>query len=367
MTGLSATLIVRDEARHIEGCLASLVPHVDEIVLVDTGSSDDTVERARHFPIALHRFAWRDDFALARNFAIEQARGDWILYIDADERLAVPSAVHLVAMLADPGKLAWHVRFAPRLDSTPYAELRLFRRDPRIRFRGAIHESVLDSVAALAGADPGATGDSEVAIQHLGYEADQAYKNERNIPLLRARLACDPGHLFSWWHLGQCLRLSGDVMGAVEAWRQGIALARAVPATQRSLGDAQCVVSLLKLEIGRGADATGLLEEALALYPDHLVLRWMAARLALERGDAAAALPVLEHLAAIDADSFFDRRVSYRKALFRHRAREALALCLFRLGRYADAAQAYRQAAPHAPDPQGCEIKARLAEARALA
>ena len=128
-------MIVRDEAHVIEACLRSLVGKVDEIVVVDTGSCDDTVEKALRFPIRLHRFDWCDDFSAARNFALEQAKGDWILYIDADELFEVPEAETLDAVLADTGKVAWDLRFYPRIDWTPYAEPRLFRNDPRIRFR----------------------------------------------------------------------------------------------------------------------------------------------------------------------------------------------------------------------------------------
>ena len=86
---VSATLIVRDESAFIEECLASLEGFVDEIVLVDTGCRDDTLEKARRFPIKLHSFPWCHDFSAARNYAIAQASGQWILYIDADERLEV--------------------------------------------------------------------------------------------------------------------------------------------------------------------------------------------------------------------------------------------------------------------------------------
>jgi hypothetical protein len=90
----------------------------------------------------------------------------------------------------------------------------------------------------------------------------------------------------------------------------------------------------------------------------------MRATLALSRGDDDTARPVLERLAAIDLDCFYDRLVSYDKALFRHLAKEALALCHFRAGRYAEAARLYRQAAAHAPNHEECEVKATLAEMR---
>jgi tetratricopeptide (TPR) repeat protein len=367
MSRLSAALIVRDESSFIEGCLQSLVGRVDEIVVVDTGSRDDTVEKALRFPITLHRFAWRDDFAVARNFALDRASGDWILYIDADERFEVPHPAMLGAALADDRKVAWNLRFHPRVAWTPYAELRLFRNDPRIRFHGAIHERVHEGVAGVARADGKTTGDCDLALHHVGYEDDQAHKNPRNIPLLRARLERDPDHLYSWWHLGQSLLLAGDEEGALATWTRGMEVARMLPAATQCISDAQSAVALIRLRIKRGEAVEPILREALALYPDHLSLRWIEATSALERGEDEAARPVLETLAAIDPDHFFDRRVSYDKALFRYLARDALALCHFRAGRFADAARFYRMAAQGSPDREACEVKARLAELRAVA
>jgi tetratricopeptide (TPR) repeat protein len=361
---LTAALIVRDESRFIEGCLESLVGRVDEIVLVDTGSRDDTIAKALQFPIKLYQFDWCDDFSAARNFALEQATGNWILYIDADERFAIPQREMLGRVLGDDSKVAWRLRLHPRIDWTAYAELRLFRNDPRIRFRGAIHERVHDSVDVVVRSDKMEIGDCELVLQHVGYEDDQARKNPRNIPLLRARLAGDPKHLYSWWHLGQCLQLAGDAEGAVAAWSNGIAVARQVPATARDISAAQCIESLLKLQIGRGIDVTGLLREARALYPNHLSLQWIEATWALERGDNESARAPLEMLAAIDPEQFFDPRVAYHKAIFRHLAKEALALCWFRQGCFDKAARLYHLAAQHSPDRQGCEVKARLAELR---
>jgi tetratricopeptide (TPR) repeat protein len=367
MNRLAAALIVRDESRFIEECLQSLAGCVDEIVLVDTGSSDDTIEKAQRFPISLYRFAWCGDFSAARNFGLEQAKSDWILYIDADERFGVPDPQVLRDVLADQKKVAWRLRFHPRLDWTPYSELRLFRNDPRIRFRGAIHERMEEGIHAVVRADGMEIGECGLVLQHVGYEDDQTRKNPRNIPLLRSRVQSDPDHLYSWWHLGQCLHLAGDNDAAVAAWTQGMEAARRIPADRRCISDAQSAAWLIKVQIGRGADVSALLEEAIELYPEHLTLTWMKATWSLGRGDYETAGPLLEALAAIDPDTFFDRRVSYHKAIFRHLAKEALALCRFREGRYKEAARLYRQAAEHSPDRQECEIKARLAELRAAA
>jgi len=365
MGRLSATLIVRDESRFIEGCLQSLVGHVDEIVVVDTGSRDDTIAKARQFPVKFGHFAWCDDFSAARNYALEQASGDWILYIDADERFEVPDRAILDSVLADDGKVAWSLRFHPLIDWTPYAEPRIFRNDPRIRFEGIIHETMRPGIERVACSDGKATGRCDLALHHVGYEDDQAPKNARNIPLLRARLARDPDHLYSWWHLGQSLELAGDEDGAAAAWAHGAAVAQAKPAAARRLEDSLSAHALIKLRIKRNQPADDLLQETLALYPRNLALRWLAARRALERGALDAARPDLEMLAAIDAGSFFDPELAYEKALFRHLAKEALALCHFQAGRYREAAHFYRLAAAGSPDPQGCNVKARLAQLRA--
>ena len=84
---LSATLIVRDEERNLRDCLGSIDGVVDEVVVVDTGSTDGSVEIARELGARVDLPPWRGDFSEARNVALEEARGEWILYLDADERL----------------------------------------------------------------------------------------------------------------------------------------------------------------------------------------------------------------------------------------------------------------------------------------
>jgi tetratricopeptide (TPR) repeat protein len=364
MTLLSATLIVRDESAFIEACLESLAGVVDEIVIVDTGSRDDTLEKAARFPVVLHHFPWCGDFSAARNHAIERSSGDWILYIDADERLQAPNRALLRRMLADPDKAAWRLRLHPRVGWTAYAELRLFRNDPRIRFHGEIHERVHGDVNAVCRSDARQIGLSELTLTHVGYEGDQTRKLGRNIPLLREYLAREPTRVYCWWHLGEMLRLQGDEQGARDAWRKGIEVVRAQPPGVTSRSDSPPFVSLIGLQSDRNEAIDDLLREALALFPEHLTLQWMAAKHAIETGDDATAHPILERLAAIDAESFFDPDLAYEKALFSHLSREALALCHFRAGRFAQAAYWYRAAAAAAPDPAACELKARLAQAR---
>ena len=363
---VSAALIVRDESAFIEACLESLAAHVSEIVVVDTGSQDDTIEKAQRFPIKLHRFAWRQDFSAARNYAIAQASGDWILYIDADERLEVPDPAMWQETIADRAKAAWRLRFFLRVGWTPISELRLFRNDPRIRFRGVIHERMQDGINEVCRSDGLEIGFSPVALHHVGYEGSQHHKIARNVPLLREYLAQDPNRVYCWWHLGQMLLWDGDEDGAAEAWSMGVEAARRHGKTGLT-SNGMPYFSLIVLQHSRGMPVDALLAEAIEQFPRHLALRWLAAKHALEHGQGESARKDLEALASIDPDTFSDVEMSYDKRLFSYSSRESLALCHFRAGRYREAADWYRRAAPTASDPQACEVRAKLAEARSAA
>jgi glycosyltransferase involved in cell wall biosynthesis len=365
LPSVSAALIVRDESQFIDDCLRSLTGNVAEIVIVDTGSSDNTVEIARRYPIELHQFPWCNDFSAARNYALDRATKDWILYIDADERLEVPDRAALCRLLADRTKAGWELRLHPRVGWTAYSELRLFRNDPRIRFEGVIHERIRPGVERMARAEKLSIGACDVRLRHLGYEADQRSKNSRNIPLLREYLARDPDRLFCWYHLGECLRLAGEEDAAIAALATGIKRLLALAPETREVSGSGLYLSLLKMKHARGEAIDRLADEAFALFPDNLAIQWIAAQLAVDRGDLDAARPVLEKIAAINADTYFDPHLAYDQALFRHQSAGTLALCYFRAGRFEDAARLYRVAARTAPDPAGLELKARLAELRA--
>jgi tetratricopeptide (TPR) repeat protein len=364
MARISAALIVRDESAFIADCLHSLVGNVDDIVLVDTGSRDDTIEIANRFPVQLHHFTWCDDFSAARNFALERASGEWILAIDADERLEIPDREAYARLLADNGKAAWELRLHPRMGWTAYAKMRLFRNDPRIRYRGVVHERIEPGAVELARSDGLEVGMCDLRMVHTATEADQHAKVPRYLPLLRRQLARDPDHFYCWWHLGECLRLSGDKDAALEAWTAGLSRLRNIKPKSQKLSDSILYLSLIELQHECGKFSDALFAEAMSVYPGHLTLQWLAARRAVEHGDIEAAQPILEKLMAIDADTFFEPQLAYDKALFRHIPAQTLALGHFRSGRFDEASRLYRIAAQTAPDPDACYLKARLAELR---
>ena len=85
-------MIVRDEEKNLVRCLKSVVPVVDELIIVDTGSKDNTIDIAKEFGAKVFLFEWCDDFAAARNESLKHATGDWILQLDADDEL-LPTSI----------------------------------------------------------------------------------------------------------------------------------------------------------------------------------------------------------------------------------------------------------------------------------
>ena len=362
--GLSAALIVRDETAMLGDCLLSLRGLVDEIVVVDTGSTDGTPDLAAGLGARVVTSPWQGDFAAARNEALARARGRWILYIDADERIGPVSPADRDQLLSDDSVVAYTVRFRPRSGFTRYREHRIFRNDPRIQFRGVIHETMLPGVGAVAEADGLRIVPSAIAIDHLGYDGDQRRKHLRDIPLLRSRLAEDPDHGYSWQHLGHALEGIRDHEGARRAWLSGIEAARRRPVVFTP--DSLSYTALMHRELARGADITPLLDEAIARFPRNHLVRWIEARALLRRGQAAEALPVFAALAEVDTEALVEEDpLAYDVRIFGVWAIAGLALCCFRLGRYEESARHYARAEALDPQDPGHAVRRRLAEARA--
>ena len=360
---LSAALIVRNEERLLEDCLRSLAGRVDEIVVVDTGSTDRSRDIARDLGAHVHEVSWNDDFAAARNAAIEFARGDWILYIDADERVVDFERPGVEALLSDASCACCTVLFRPRRGYTRYREHRLFRNRPDLRFRGVIHETLLPALEEIAGREHVRIGRSAVAIDHLGYDGDLAHKHDRNLPLLHVRLRHDPAHVYSWCHLGTTLLALGDAASAEEAWSQGIAIARTL--ADDDLANSLPYLHQANLMLDQGHDAIALLEEACRRFPDNHALAWLRGRSLMNAQAHAAAMPIFAALAAIDPAQLQDGVMAFDASIFGANAHAAAGLCAFRLGRYAESEAHYARAEHAAPADPAFRAKRMLARAKA--
>jgi tetratricopeptide (TPR) repeat protein len=267
----------------------------------------------------------------------------------------------LAAELADPTLVASTLRFHPRTGYTAYPEYRLFRRDQKIRFSGAFHETMLPSLMPLL-AEGGRMGHSSLTIDHVGYDGDQSHKLDRNRHMLALALQERPERVYLWWHLGTVERDSGNAEAAETAWREGLLLAQ--QGRDRTGNVVLCVMELAKAQAARGEDCLPLLQKGLRLVPGNWLLRWLAAGTLRDRGDFAPAEAIFRELALQDPDRMIDS-AAYDRRIFGAGAWAELGYCAFLRQDYAASADWYGEAERREPRSLEYRAKRTLAQARA--
>jgi glycosyltransferase involved in cell wall biosynthesis len=361
---LAATLIVRDEAAVLERCLSSIQGVVDEIIVVDTGSRDESIAIAKRFGARVEELAWTGDFAQARNAALDLTDAEWILYIDADEHLAPVERAEVEALLADAPEASFRLLLQPHVGSTPYREYRLWRHDPRVRFEGVIHEKVVPAIQRVAEEDGRPIGVCDLLLVHDGYEGDQTHKHRRNMPLLRRQLANEPDNLFNLHHLARTLTGLGEAAEAREVLEHAVDVVRG-GAYDEGVG-ALAYGDLVRMRLDLGEDDVApLLEESRSRYPGNYQILFQEARFLTESEEYEQAIDRFETLVAVDLKGLVDQGPSYDERIFGLLAYDGMGLCLFRLGRNNEAAQAYAQAQRYEPENASFEAKRQVALARA--
>lgn len=354
---LSAAIIVRDEADFLRSCLGSIAASCDEIVVVDTGSTDDSRAVARSFGAVTDDLPWDDDFAAARNRALDLATGEWILYIDADERFedVDPAAVRRELREAHDA-VSLLVRFRARPIWTPYREFRLWRHRDDIRFVGRIHETMVGDIRRVADEEGLAIRDSRtVSICHDGYEGDQSAKHARNLPLLERRVVELPDRCYLWNHLASIREALGDAEGAVAAWTTGLELIRRRGLADRT--DVLCYAGLGFHLLAKGEDIAALVEECLAVAPWYPAAHWLAAANHRAQGRHGDAVPHLRWLLAMGRDPE-DPALAHHRGMFGEWAWRMLGECLYALGDLTGAVEVYREASAALPDDLELRTKA---------
>jgi glycosyltransferase involved in cell wall biosynthesis/Tfp pilus assembly protein PilF len=214
--GVSLCMIAKDEQENICGCLESVCGLVDEIIVVDTGSADSTKETARSCGAKVFSFPWTGSFADARNESLRHATGEWIIFLDADERLNTFGVEDCLRKSASARGVDAYVvpiiNSGPdgKADSTVGRAVRFFRNLPGMRFSGRVHENV-DRFLTESGAR---ARHADFEILHFGYalEPDIVRKKyERNLHLLQEELAECPGNSHFRYHLGlTCMALERE-------------------------------------------------------------------------------------------------------------------------------------------------------------
>jgi len=365
---LSAAIIVRDEAEHLDACLTSLHGLVDEIVVVDTGSVDSSVDVARRHGAVIGHEPWQDDFATPRNRSLDLASGEWILYVDADERVRAGDNTERRRFLAEAADFAgFRVAFVPRVGWTPYVEYRLWRHRPDVRFHGRMHESIVPAIHAAAEREGQLVAVSDVVtIDHFGYEGNQEHKYARDEPILLAALKEHPQRVFYYDHLARIYQARGRDEEARAMWLRGIEVVRARGGGHPD--DRLLWINLITHAFDRGkleGELEGLVEDALERFPGLPALELAAAKVEFVAGEPLRALRRLEWLTSLSPDEVIATGSSYDERVLGEWAWNLLGLCRFALGDWGDAARAFARAEEAAPGVPDYAVRRRLAQARA--
>jgi len=307
-TTLSACMIVRDEIDCLEACLDSLAPWVDEIAILDTGSVDGTWELVQVRAHQKAQIAWPEHFAEARNQALELATGDWVLVVDADERL-VSGGEALRAAVESAHLLAAEVCLRNNMGDDTQGEfwaVRLFRRVPQLRYTGRIHEQIAGAVQEMMAAAPHwRTERVPLVIEHDGYIPERFEakgKAERNIRLLEIAVS-EQGADAS---LHQRIYLEYKLSAALGAGPQGQmwllrSARRLLDATDVELATVPLAAEILVSASqawcrgGEGSEALVAAERAATRAPGHPMVVLVRAQALLLLGDEEQAAQVLLH------------------------------------------------------------------------
>jgi GT2 family glycosyltransferase/tetratricopeptide (TPR) repeat protein len=309
---VSLCMIVKNEEANLTDCLKSVEGLVQEIVVVDTGSTDRTKEIATSFGVKVVDFPWVDSFAAARNVSLDHATGDYCLWLDADDRLTEANRQKLKELFASLQRgppIGYSLKCECLPDpitkaTTVVDHIRLFSRHPNIRWRYRVHEQILPALRQLGGAVQW----SDVVIHHVGYQdpALRQRKLQRDLRLLHLEDQEHPDDPFTLFNLGSVYLELSEPQKALPCLQRSLARSHVSDSIVRKLYG---LIAASQKTLGQFQDALLTCIEGRRHYPQDAELLYREALLRREAQDlpgAAACLEKLltekeaEHFASID-------------------------------------------------------------------
>lgn len=316
---LSLCMIVRNEQARLPAAIQSVSTIVDEIIIVDTGSTDQTIQLAENYASLVMQVNWNDDFSEVRNLSLEEATGEWILIMDADETLH-PEDLSKVRKLIHTGEQeGYFITMINRIGQSigfqeeHFPAIRLFRNHPSYRFSGAIHEqicSIPTDKITLSG----------IRILHHGNEDDRskrANRSVRNIRILKNEVEQNPDDAFSRYNLGVEYTVAGRYQQSIDQFEQAKVLLSGKPlwASRFYKSLAYCYIKVEQWEM-----AAQTIAEGIAHFPDYSDLFYLQGMLlTAQKKFHAALLPFYTCLAlgdAIDSQHLAEKGMGTDKAHF---------------------------------------------------
>lgn len=270
---LSLCMIVKNEEKELPLCVNSVKPVLDEIIIVDTGSADNTKEVARQLGARVFDFPWVDDFSAARNHSILRATGDYILWLDADDRVD-EGEVEKIRLLKRifPWKKnkAYYLTVnsqSPADGETHFYQLRIFPNVAGARFEGRVHEQVFYRLKDL-GIESVQT---DIMIRHTGYrdEATIRQKSERNLKIIQNELEGDPQNLVLHYNAARTLSGIGRLAEAIEHTEKILGNERIQEKERQFFLEASILTGKYYADLGRYDRAEAIFQDLARQFPEN--------------------------------------------------------------------------------------------------
>ena len=257
---ISLCMIVKNEQEVLEKCLRSAVAFVDEIVIVDTGSSDNTKQIAQKFTDKILDFTWCNDFSKARNYSISKAENDWVLILDADETIVNWDNALVERHMKSNADTVGKIKIINLIDDINGGEKRTIDYVSRFfnknifQFEGIVHEQIIRK--------DGSSHNREIigiSVEHIGYTnklLKSKDKVERNIQLLQSAISLNEKDSYLYYQLGKSYYLKREYIKTIEAFSK--ALDYSSDNCREHLEDILITYGYCLLNIGKYSDALEL-------------------------------------------------------------------------------------------------------------
>ncbi|GAK40089.1 hypothetical protein TCA2_2579 [Paenibacillus sp. TCA20] len=343
---ISLCMIVRDEALFLEQCLASVASVVSEMIIVDTGSTDQSVDIARQYGATVVHMDWQSDFAAARNESLRHAAQPWVLIMDADEQWVEGQQSRLFSLLeASDGVYGFEVEIKSLLgrsgeESVTDSACRIFRNDTRIRFKGRIHEEAATSILALGANTLRASGLQLLHYGYLDHIVKQRNKSERNVQLINEALLQEPDSRILQYALGTEYFQLGEYDAAVRILEP---LLDGMPPEAGYASDVFLKTIFALREKGELHQAVEKAEEGVSRYPGFADLQELKAVLLMDLGRDDEALGVLTNISHSREYTSVSGAGTYRSSYL-------MGIVYERMGEGKRACEAYEKAVEANPD-----------------
>jgi GT2 family glycosyltransferase/predicted Zn-dependent protease len=346
---VSLCLIVKNEEGNLPACLGSAADLVDEMIVVDTGSTDATREIAARYSARVFEFPWCDSFAAARNETLRHATGDWVFWLDADDRIDEDNRAKLRALFAGlrDENAAYVMKCLCVPDqvsgtATVVDHVRLFRNRPDIRWTYRVHEQILPAVRDTGGESRWA----DVVIRHVGYQdpALRRKKLERDLRLLRLEDSERPDDPFTLFNFGQVAQELGRHAEAIPLLRRSLEKSHPKDSIVRKL---YALLASCHRQLGQPAEALAACEQGLLHCPEDAELLFVRSLLLREKGDLAGAEASLRRCLEAPGTGHF---ASVDTGLRGYKANQNLAVLCREQGRGDEAEVRFRQVVAERPD-----------------